>query len=224
MLGIVGLVTPAQGGGVPVYDATAHVARLEQLLRAAEQLTAAKAMLDTSRTQLQALTGTRGYGTVLSPALVSTMPDGARSMAALLAGESGGSVAFDLVDQLRLQSPLEVSVEAYGSGAGGEYHNSLTRLGQGAEAIGRVAYAELARDLSAVNALTNLIDHADDPKAAIDLQSRLLAQNAKSLLITGKILAAAEIARAKRQNSDAARALEFQRMVAPRFVNPRLSN
>ncbi len=169
--------------------------------------------------QLQALTGSRGYGAMLFEGLRASLPKGDGEVEAVMEGGPGGGRAGALARSLNRSSP---AIEAAPS-EGAEYHAAATRAGNGARALARVAYQDIVRDLDTVRRLSSSIDGARDPKDALDLQARLTAQNAKSVLTTARIMALAEIAQARRQLEDADRAERLLRTMQPRFINPSLT-
>lgn len=210
--------TPAQSA-VSVYDAWAQRTRNVQLARLIDHLANAKAMRTLALDQLEALTGSRGYGALLFEGLMASLPKGDGEVEAVMEGGPGGGRAGALARSLNQSRQL---VEA-NAGEGAEYHETVTRAGNGVRALARVAYQDIVRDLDTVRRLATSIDGARDPKAALDLQARLTAQNAKSVLTTARIMALAEMARAKRQLEDADRAERLRRIMEPSFINPSLT-
>ena len=208
---------PARAGGVPVHDATAHVARLDQVARLVEQLNLLRGQLDAAHDSLRALTGSGGYGARHPGGLATGLPGGEAAFAALLAGGGEGPAAA-LRDRLREAFQLEVEA---GAGAAG-LHNARVRGAHAREALARTTYEEASRNLELVRTLSGEADAADSVKTAIDLQNRLLAQNARSVLAVVQVMAAAEAAEAQRERRQAELALRLRRMAEPRFLNPRL--
>lgn len=224
MLALV-MATEARSGGIPVFDGIADFTRGQQLQQAIDQVATSEAMRDTLALQYAALVGSRGFGALLPEGLRSLMPGSDAGIARVLAGLPGAGAAGGLARRLQEQFPLEVDgpeVASDANGNGNGFHNRRVRASQGAEALARIAYLEIERDLAMLRSMTGAIASADDPKAALELQARLMAQNAKSVLITARMLALAEITRARVEASHADRARLVRGLVAPNFVNPRI--
>ncbi len=208
---------------MPVYDGVAEATRLEQLGHLVNQLTTMRRQLEAARASLQALTGSAGFGSWHPRSLESALPAGEADLDRLLAGGGGTGAAPALRDRLREEFQLEIEASPDSSGTAAEIHNQVVLGSQGLEAVARTAYEEAARDLGAVAALSRAIDNAGSVKASMDLQNRLLAQNAKSILAAARLIAAAEAAAARQARLDAERALRLRRLAEPRFFNPRLA-
>ncbi len=200
---------------MPVHDNAAHAARLDQLARSLEQLLAL-------RDQLEALTGTSGYGAWSPERLRSALPAGHEALLRLLAGEEGDGSAERIRDRLRDRFALEIDPVDESIGPAARLHNRRVLALAGSESAAAAAYEAASLDLEAIAALAAAADGAEDAKASLDLQNRILAQNAKSLLEAARMLAAAEVGEAQRRRLEAERALRIREMALPRFVNPRL--
>lgn len=199
-----------------MYDAWAQHTRSIQLARLIEQLANAKVVRGLAEDQLKAFTGSRGYGALLLEGLRAILPERDADVEAVFEGQLGGGQAGDLARRLNASALPEEEPR----GEGMEFHQSSTRSGNGLRALARVAYQEIARDIEIVRNLAASIDSAGDPKATLDLQARLTAQNVKSVLVTARMMALSELARARRQLEEADRAERLRRMLEPRFINP----
>ena len=212
---------PAESG-FPVFDAAAQATRVNQLHQLSEQLSALQRIRDAEERQIAALTGSRGYGAYRTDAFVTHLPGGGDEVAGILRGATGQGIVYALVRRLRDLFPLEITEPGSSGGPGQEFHSQIARMSMGSEALARIAYQELARDLEVVTALSRSIDTATDPKAVLDLQARLMAQNAKSALTAARVLTLSEFGRARREFNMADRANRLRAMIVPRFVNPAL--
>ena len=214
------MFSPAIGGGVPVHDVAAEATRLRQLTHLVNQLSTLRSQLAAARSSLDALTGSAGYGSWHLRSLDSALPAGQSDLARLLAGGRFSGAAPVLRDRLREEFQLEIEASPGSSGSAVGIHNDSVRSSHGLEAVARTAYEETVRDLEAVVALSAAIDRAGSVKASMDLQNRLLAQNAKSVLAAARLIAAAEAAAARQMRIDAERALRLRRLATARFHNP----
>ena len=205
---------------MPVHDVAAESTRLEQLTHLVEQLNTLRGQLETARASLRAITGSAGYGSWHSGSLESTLPDGHLELVRLLAGHDEVGEAAALRDRLREDFQLEIEASRGFSGTVANIHNNRVRGSQGLEAVARTAYQEAARDLGVVAGLSKGVDGATTLKESMDLQNRLLAQNAKSVLAAVRMIAAAEAAAARRAQMDAERSLRLRHLARPRFRNP----
>ena len=215
-----GTISPAIGGGVPVHDVAAEATRLQQLTHLVNQLSTLRSQLAAARSSLDALTGSAGYGSWHLRSLESALPAGQSELARLLAGGQVSGSTPILRDRLREEFQLEIEASPHSSGSAAGIHNDSVRGSHGLEAVARTAYEEAVRDLEAVVALSAAIDRAGSVKASMDLQNRLLAQNAKSILAAARLTAAAEAAAARRIRMDAERSLRLRRLATVRFHNP----
>jgi len=215
VIACLGIASPAASGGVPVFDATAHTTRLEELAHLVHQVT-------TLGRQLDAITGAEGYGGWNAGSLGHALPLTPVDLARLLVGGRSGSEADEARDRLRSEFRLEIDEVDESVGSGAWLHNLTVRNFQGREAVARIAFAAAARDIAAVGAMARGIDAAHSLKSAMDLQTRTLAQTARSVLHVAQVAAAAEVAAAQARRLEAERALRHREMVAPLFVNPRL--
>ncbi len=208
---------------MPVHDGAAEATRLEQVARLADQLRTMRRQLDAARANLQALTGTAGYGAWNPDSLVSTLPDSQRELASVLSGRGDAGASAVLRDRLReyFQLELEASPEAVRTAA--SVHNERVWGLQGLEALARTAYEKAVHDERAIAALSAAIDEAHSMKASTDLQNRLMAQNAASVLAAARMIAASEVAAARRRRLEAEWSFRLRRLATPRFLNPRLS-
>ena len=225
MLALIGqcIASPAAGNGVPVHDGAAEATRLEQVAHLVDQLTTMRRQLEAARANLQALTGAAGYGAWDPGSLVSTLPAGQGELAGILSGQGDTGASAVVREQLReyFQLELEASPEAVRTTA--SVHNERVWGLQGLEAIARTAYEKAAQDERVITALSAAIDRAQSVKASMDLQNRLMAQNAASVLAAARMIAATEAAAARQRRLDAERALRLRRLAIPRFLNPRFS-
>ncbi len=211
------------GGGVPVHDVAAEATRLQQLTHLVDQLSLLRSQLAAARSSLDALTGSAGYGTWHIRSLDSALPAGQSELVRLLAGGQLSGAAPILRDRLREEFQLEIEASPSFSGSAAGIHNDSVRGSHGLEAVARTAYEEAVRDLEVVVSLSAAIDRAGSVKASMDLQNRLLAQNAKSVLAAARLIAAAEAAAARRMRMDAERSLRLRRLATVRFHNPVVS-
>ena len=222
--GLVVALTPVpEAAGLTVHDPAAQHTRRDQLQNAREQAGRLQEILDVGRAQLEAFTGSRGYGEALSSGFESDLPAGGLGLADMLAGLTVGGLAKELARRLAERVGLEVEEPVPGAGSQA-HHNLRVRRSHGQEILATAAYQEAVEDLEVVRALSRSIEAADRPKDILDLQARLLAQGAKSSLIVARILAAAELNRARQAAEVADRALRVRRLVEPRFINPHFGN
>lgn len=220
-LWVSGACGDSASAAVRVHDSRAESTRRHQLAGLRNQIATLQEALQVSRDQYAALTGSRGYGTAFPTGLRTRFPDAAPGVAGLLTGIAGDGLLGTLFRYLLERTGLEIAEPVPGAGSQA-FHNLRVRRSQGQEALAQMAYQETANDLRIIEALSQSIEHARDPKEVLDLQARLLAQGAKSSLIAARVLAAAELNRARQAAERSRRAVTVHGLVAPRFINPQI--
>lgn len=161
-----------------VFDAASLGQLAQQGANIARQLAASRAQLVQLQMQYRSLTGNRGMQHLLSGTVRNYLPSNWSSMSALLGGGSSGNSGLDRLFAVNLQNDALLSHEQLAA---------LPSAGQGAVQNRRAALAlrqaliqdALATTSARFDSLQQLIDalpEAADPKAALDLQARIGAE------------------------------------------------
>jgi type IV secretion system protein VirB5 len=200
MIGIftLGAITPAFA-----QFAVIDVASLGQLIQQYEtlqqELTTAKSALTQAQQQYAALTGTRGMQQLLSGAQRNYMPTSWTDVQGVLQGSSASYGSLSASTQSLLTSnAVLTSQQVAGLSAAEQTH--LINARQTAallQAVTRLALSTTSNRFSSLQQLITAMSSANDPKAALDLHTRIGAEQAMLANDTAKLQVLYQLAQAQ---------------------------
>lgn len=170
---VIGSISSANAGGVPVIDAAAIAQAVEQVAAWGKQNQQMIQQITQMKAQFDAMNGSRGIGSLLqNPQLYSYLPADFRTV--LAADGSGGVGATALMNSLKLYGIEQTGIDPNSATAklfkNGQNQNAVFRL------TGEQGYQAMSDRVTQLAALTQSIDATTDPKAIAELQARIAAE------------------------------------------------
>ncbi len=179
LLGLFGIIRPASAQWV-VVDPTALTQLLIQVQQISQEITLAQQTLSQAQQAYSSMTGNRGMQNLLSTTTRNYLPTnwtqliGAMSGGGGVYGALGGDIAAT-VDRNAVLTPTQMSQLSPT-----ELESIVQRRQAVAlwEALARAALAANSTRFSSLQSLIDAIPQASDPKAILDLQARVGAEQA----------------------------------------------
>lgn len=173
---------PSANAVMPVIDVQSITQLREQIGYWRQQLAAMSSEVNTLRTELQSLTGTRGMGQLntLTFAARNYLPESATDIVKTLNGGTGsgsyGALRGDYLSAVNAQTLLSASVLAKMGPTDRsviiDRRNAVATL----SSLMQVAVSNASNRYRALQALIDEIDRTDDPKGILDLQGRIAGE------------------------------------------------
>jgi len=204
--------------GAPAAQAQWAVVDVGAIAQLVQQVATLRAQLDTARSHLvqaqqqyQAMTGGRGMEQLLAGTVRNYLPADWAALANTLEDLSGSSSALSaqLRGTIRDNAVLTAAELVHLSEAARQEIERQRRLAAMNQVMARQALATTSARFNAVQQLIDAIPRATDPKAVMDLQARIAAEQAMlqnehtKLQLLNRTLAAEEIARKQRVREQA---------------------
>jgi Skp family chaperone for outer membrane proteins len=171
-------VAPAAHAQFAVIDVAAVTQLIQQVQTAVQELQTAQSELSQARQSYQSLTGTRGMQNLLSGTNRNYLPTDVTSLEATLSGSGGTYGALASSVQADMNANAVLSPAALASLSAAERNAILAQrqavaLRQG---ISQQALTNSSGRFAQMQQLINTIGSAQDPKAILDLQARISAE------------------------------------------------
>jgi type IV secretion system protein VirB5 len=171
-------VAPAAHAQFAVIDVAAVTQLIQQVQTAVQELQTAQGELSQARQSYQAMTGTRGMQNLLSGTNRNYLPTDVSSLEATLSGSGGtyGALASSVQAAMNANAVLSPAVLASLSVA---ERNAIVAQRQAValrQGISQEALANSSGRFAQMQQLINTIGNAQDPKAILDLQARISAE------------------------------------------------
>ena len=171
-------VAPAADAQFAVIDVASVTQLIQQVQTAVQELQTAQSELAQARQSYQSLTGTRGMQNLLSGTNRNYLPTDVTSLEATLSGSGGTYGALAANVQSAMSANAVLSPAALASLSAAERNAILAQrqavaLQQG---ISSQALANSSGRFTQVQQLISTIGSAQDPKAILDLQARIFAE------------------------------------------------
>lgn len=171
-------VAPAADAQFAVIDVASVTQLIQQVQTAVQELQTAQSELAQARQSYQSLTGTRGMQNLLSGTNRNYLPTDVTSLEATLSGSGGTYGALATNVQSAMSANAVLSSAALASLSAAERNAILAQrqavaLQQG---ISSQALANSSGRFTQVQQLISTIGSAQDPKAILDLQARISAE------------------------------------------------
>ena len=171
-------VAPAAQAQFAVIDVASVTQLIQQVQTAVQELQTAQGELAQARQSYQSLTGTRGMQNLLSGTNRNYLPTDVTSLEATLNGSGGTYGALASSVQAAMNANAVLSPSALASLSVAERNAILAQrqvvaLRQG---ISQQALANSSGRFAQMQQLINTIGSAQDPKAILDLQARISAE------------------------------------------------
>ncbi len=180
MLAVIALVavSPAAHAQFAVIDVASVTQLIQQVQTAVEELQTAQSELAQARESYQSLTGTRGMQNLLSGTNRNYLPTDVASLEASLSGSSGTYGALASSVQAAMTTNAVLSSATLASLSAAERNAILAQRQAVAlrEGISAQALANSSARFAQVQQLINAMGSAQDPKAILDLQARISAE------------------------------------------------
>lgn len=169
------IATPSvHAQGIPVIDVANLVQAIQQVTSWGQQYTQMVQQIQQLQSQINAMTGPRGLGTILQdPAIMALLPPEIQTAGAAIANGSFTAAQQSAIDTL-MQS-YGVTVAPYGATAapGQSAADALIKMQQ--------VLASAQARTNQVSALANRVDSSVDAKDAADLNNRIGVEQANSI-------------------------------------------
>jgi type IV secretion system protein VirB5 len=171
-------VAPAAHAQWAVIDVASVNQLIQEVRTMAQQLSVEQGELAAAREQYQAFTGSRGMQNLLSGVVGNYLPTSVASLDAAVNGSNGpyGALASSVQASLQANavlSPAALAGLSSGERSALEAHRDSVALRQG---ISEQALANASGRFGEVQQLISAIGTARDPKAILDLQARISAE------------------------------------------------
>jgi len=171
-------VAPAAHAQFAVIDVAAVTQLIHQVQTTIQELQTAQSELAQARQEYQSLTGTRGMQNLLSGTNRNYLPTDVTSLEATLSGSGGSYGALATSVQAATNANAVLSPAALAALSPAE-RNAITSQRQAAalqEGISQQALANSSGRFAQMQQLINTIGSAQDPKAILDLEARISAE------------------------------------------------
>jgi type IV secretion system protein VirB5 len=193
-----------------VVDVGAIAQLIEQIATMKEQLDTMRGQLNQAKKQYESTTGSRGMERLLSGTDRNYLPSNWQSIASAVQGRAGGSGLSGQIASL-INSNSVLQANQLGSLSTEEREQLDTARGSAAlmQATTRRALEATSARFGSLQRLIDAIPGADDPKAALELQARIAAeqvmlQNEQTkLMVLYQSAEAEEMARRQRARESA---------------------
>jgi hypothetical protein len=171
-------VAPAAHAQFAVIDVASVTQLVQEVQTAVQELQTAQSELAQARQSYQSMTGTRGMQNLLSGTNRNYLPTDVTSLEATLSGSGGSYGALAMSVQTAMASNAVLSPATLASLSAAERNAILAQrqavaLQQG---ISAQALTNSSARFAQVQQLINTIGSAQDPKAVLDLQARISAE------------------------------------------------
>lgn len=171
-------VAPAAHAQFAVIDVASVTQLIQEVQTAVEELQTAQSDLAQARESYQSMTGTRGMQNLLSGTNRNYLPTDATSLEATLSGSGGTYGALASSVQAAMTTNAVLSPDTLASLSTAE-RNAIVAQRQAValrEGISAQALANSSARFAQVQQLISTIGSAQDPKAILDLQARISAE------------------------------------------------
>jgi hypothetical protein len=169
---------PAAHAQFAVIDVASVTQLIQQVQTAVQELQTAQSELSQARQSYQSMTGTRGMQNLLSGTNRNYLPTDVTSLKATLSGTGGTYGALASSVQAAMNANAVLSPAALASLSVAE-RNAIVAQRQAValrEGISQQALANSSSRFAQMQQLINTIGSAQDPKAILDLQARISAE------------------------------------------------
>lgn len=171
-------VAPAAHAQFAVIDVASVTQLIQQVQTAVQELQTAQSELAQARQSYQSMTGTRGMQNLLSGTNRNYLPTDMSSLEATLSGSGGtyGALASNVQAAMNANAVLSPATLASLSAA---ERNAILAQRQAValrQGISQQALANSSSRFSQVQQLISTIGSAQDPKAILDLEARISAE------------------------------------------------
>ena len=196
--------TPAAHAQWAVIDVASVNQLIQEVRTMAEQLSVEQSQLAEAQQAYQSFTGSRGMQNLLSGVVGNYLPTTVPSLESVLSGSGGayGALASNVQSALTANAvltPAELAVLSPAERSAIEAHRDAAALSEG---ISQQALANASGRFGEVQQLIGAIGTAHDPKAILDLEARisaeqgmLQAEQTKLQVLYQSVLAESEAAR-----------------------------
>jgi type IV secretion system protein VirB5 len=170
-------ITPS-AQAIPVIDASAIAQLVKQLTTMKQQLTAARDQLTQAKNTFKSMNGSRGMEQLLSGTVRNYLPaDWAQLDAAIRQGVSSyQALAADVQAAIQGNAVLNAQQLALLSPAEREQLDAARRSAAMLQVTARQALSATSNRFASIQQLIDAIPRAQDPKAIMDLQARIAAE------------------------------------------------
>jgi type IV secretion system protein VirB5 len=171
-------VAPAAHAQFAVIDVASVTQLIQEVQTAAQELQTAQSELAQARQSYQSLTGTRGMQNLLSGTNRNYLPTDVASLEATASGSGGSNGALASSVQAAITTNAVLSPAALASLSAAE-RNAIVAQRQAValqQGISQQALANSSGRFAQVQQLISTIGSAQDPKAILDLQARVSAE------------------------------------------------
>jgi len=171
-------MAPAAHAQFAVIDVASVTQLIQQVQTAVQELQTAQNELSQARQSYQAMTGTRGMQNLLSGTNRNYLPTDVSSLEATLSGSGGTYGALASSVQAAMNANAVLSPAALASLSVAE-RNAIVAQRQAValrQGISQQALANSSGRFAQMQQLINTIGSAQDPKAILDLQARISAE------------------------------------------------
>jgi type IV secretion system protein VirB5 len=182
-LGFVGAMmllacAPAAQAQWAVVDVGAITQLIQQVETMQQQLSTAQSQLSQSRTEFSAITGGRGMERLLSGTQRNYLPSTWNELQSVLQGSAGsyGMLSASVQSLMTANAVLSAQQAAALSANQRAQLDAARRSAALAQATSRDALANSSQRFAALQQLIDAIPGASDPKAILDLQARIAAE------------------------------------------------
>lgn len=171
-------VAPAAHAQFAVIDVASVTQLIQQVQTAVQELQTAQSELAQARQSYQSMTGTRGMQNLLSGTNRNYLPTDVTSLEATLSGSGGTYGALASSVQAAMTTNAVLSPATLASLSAAERNAILAQRQAVAlqEGISAQALANSSARFAQVQQLISTIGSAQDPKAILDLQARISAE------------------------------------------------
>ena len=162
-----------------VVDAPAIVQLIQEVQTMSQELATARAQLQSAQQTLQAMTGDRGMGGLLSGTQRNYLPSNWTQLTSALQGRSAGGYAglsSDLQSAMTANAVLSPQRLATLSPADQQQILAARQWNAMQQALSHEALANASSRFAAIQSLIAAIPTAGDQKASLDLQTRISAE------------------------------------------------
>jgi type IV secretion system protein VirB5 len=170
---------PAARAQWAVVDAPAIVQLIQEVQTMSQQLATARAQLQSAQQALQAMTGDRGMGRLLSGTQRNYLPSTWAQLTGALQGQGAGgytTLSSDVQSSMAANAVLSPQRLATLSPADQQQILAARQWNAMQQALSHEALANASSRFAAIQSLIAAISTAADQKASLDLQTRISAE------------------------------------------------
>lgn len=178
----IALAAPAAQAQIPVTDVASITQRAmesaQQLAQLVNQLEQMKAQLEQARAQYEAMTGSRGMGSLLSGQNYQRIPTNWKETLNMINGSDGryGNISSMANQVLHTMNGIDPNVFAEVDSSYGQLSGESANQAATYQALQGTEYNDTAARFDELKQLIAKIDQAPDEKAILDLNARIGAQ------------------------------------------------